>query len=138
MQQCGVTSFPHPFGIPQQPPPDSRYKIPSGEQCIGAAVAGIDPILRFPVRHGEHNWMVRITSPAEAKHLLRGGFAFRAHAMADMDAFCWVCERDFDPDIAEGACLGDPEGRDIPTRAEWHAWTDDQKTAWIERMGYRT
>lgn len=127
----------HPLGLPRANflPKSSPYQIRGGgEECIGVTVAGVDPTLRFPMRHGEHNWMIVLTSPTTSEHLLSGGFAFRPHALADFCAHCWVCERDFTPDVADGPCLGDPRGVDIPTRAEWRAWTDDQKMAWIERI----
>lgn len=97
-------------------------------------MAGVDPVLRFPVRRGGHNWMIVVTMPATAEHLLTGAFQFRPHAMADFSSHCWVCERDFTQDIAEGPCLGDPRGLDIPTRAEWRAWTVQQREDWIERF----
>lgn len=125
----------HPLGLPMRNPlpTGSPYQI-GGDVCMGAAVAGVDATLRFPVRHGEHNRMIVITSPTTSEQLLSGAFALRPHAMADFSAYCWVCERDFTPDIAQGPCLGDPRGIDIPTRAEWRVWTDDQKLEWIDRL----
>lgn len=123
--------FGHPLGLnlPEQGPHQIRR-----EEAYGVMPAGVDPTLRFPKRHGEHNWMIVLTCPTEAEHLLAGAFQFRGFAMADCQAHCWVCERDWDPNMAEGPCLGDPRGVDIPTRAEWRAWTDEEKTAWLERL----
>ena len=129
----------HPLGLPRANflPKSSPYQVDRGEHCIGVAVAGVDPVLNLPERHGEHNWLVCIKMATPAKHMLSGGFAFRPHAMADFHAYCWVCERDFTDDIAEGPCLGDPRGLPVPTRAEFRGWPDEKKAAWVETWGSR-
>ena len=127
--------FDHPLGLPQKAA--NPHRMAGSDHCVGVGVAGIDFTLNFPLRHGEHNWLVVVHQQVPAKHLLAGGFAFRPYALAGLHAYCWVCERDFDEHIAEGPCLGDPYGRDIPTRAEFRAWTDEQKAAWVESWGSR-
>lgn len=130
---CGV--FDHPLGIPKATNP---HQIVAGnDYCVGVGAAGIDYTLNFPVERGAHNWLVVIHMPTPAKHLLAGALAFRPHALAGLHAYCWVCERDFDEHVAEGPCLGDPYGREIPTRAEFRAWDDEQKAAWVEQWGIR-
>lgn len=121
--------FEHPLGLPQKVNP---HRIAGTDHCVAMGEAAIDYTLNFPVRHGEHNWQVVIHMPTSAQHLLAGAIAFRPHLLAGLHAYCWVCERDFDEHIAQGPCLGDPRGREVPTRAEFRAWTDEQKVAWID------
>lgn len=130
--------FGHPLGSPAAPQgPSSPYRIPTSEQCIGVGIANIDFTLNFPERHGEHNWLIVVHQQVPVEHLRAGAFAFRPYALAGIHAFCWVCERDYNDDIGEGPCLGDPYGRQILTRAEFRAMTDPEKAAWIESWGRR-
>jgi hypothetical protein len=100
-------------------------------------VTAVDYTLNFPVRHGEHNWLIVLHMPTSAEDLLTGGFAFRPQSLAGLHVYCWVCERDFDAHVAEGPCLGDPYGRAVPTRAEFRAWPDEQKIAWMDEWQAR-
>lgn len=124
--------FEHPLGLPEQRA--NPYRIPTGpETGVDVVAAGVNPVLQFPERRGEHNWLVMTKTPVRAEYLLKGMFAFSPGALAEIGCYCWVCERNFDPDIAEGPCLGDPRGLFIPTRAEFLAWSVEEAQAWLDR-----
>lgn len=128
----GTRGYEHPLSL------DGRGSgLPPHAHLHG--MGGPNPLWQLPEKHGQHSWIAKLGFSVPAALMVEGGVAVDPRRLANVEVYCWVCERDLeDSEMAATPCLGDPADRYIPTRSEFRGWPEERQLEWLDSLDEKT